>query len=274
MNRRASGIEGLAKEGDASLGPETFAEEDGRVHGGRQDRAGHRLGHVVQGRELRRIDLKVDLTTAVARLQHHRIVFDLEFVTPLELELVRAPTHPRQRLVQRMIPRHRSDVVEREVGFTERREDPRENHVGAKLARSPTDHAQEFLDAHLERAKATPPQHHGLDIHFEVEARQLRRKHFSVEPIENLHGDRSGAPSLVDQEHFLLATKAPHTGLDQALFQHLLEGLKVLEKCLREGSDRAFLHLESDCLTRHSMKVAISCNDFLRSAGTVASGAG
>ena len=65
MNRRASSIEGLAKECDPSLGPETLAEEYRRIHGGRQDRAGHGLGHVVHRRELCRIDLKVHLTTAV-----------------------------------------------------------------------------------------------------------------------------------------------------------------------------------------------------------------
>jgi hypothetical protein len=142
MGRRRARIEGLLKERDARLGPQSAPKEQRGVDGGGQDGSRHGLRGVVSSRKLIGGDLEMHLKARVAGLEHRRIMLHVQFVDALDLQPVRPAAHLGERLVQCIVAGTRRDVVEGEIGLGEAGQDAGEDDLCAVSAGYATRHFQ------------------------------------------------------------------------------------------------------------------------------------
>src|SRR5436853_7282939 len=106
----------MLKECDARLLPQAMAEEQRRINGSRQYGSSDKLRHVVNGDELRRADLIMNLKACVAGFHHHVVVRNLQFINALDVDVETASAQGCDGAVQFVIARIRREVIEREVG--------------------------------------------------------------------------------------------------------------------------------------------------------------
>jgi hypothetical protein len=131
----APSVDGLLKERDARLPPQSLPEQKRRAGRRCQHRSGRHESDVVESSELLRADLKVHLEARVRRLEHHVVVLDQQLVHALEVELVSAAAQTIEGVVQRVVALLRRHVLERKVGLVESRQDAGQDHVSANLER-------------------------------------------------------------------------------------------------------------------------------------------
>ena len=180
----------------------------------------------------------MDLIAGVARLQHHRVVFDEDLVGPLDVQPVRRSTADAvERIVERVVARHGRDAVHGQIGLAQSGQDAAQNDIGPLLLGGGARLVDQLLDLHLHRRKTTAPQELGLEVGFQIEERQFSCEGTRGQVPEHIEGGIGGTPAPVHQEELLLDAEAADAGFDHPPGKHLLEGLEVPQDRLGKGAD-------------------------------------
>src|SRR5712691_9975719 len=86
--------------------------------------------------EFFRAGLKVDLKTGIARLHHDVVVRNLEFVQSFDMNRERAASESNNPAIQLAVASNWGQVVQRQIGRLQRRQNSRKQNVCVQVVRS------------------------------------------------------------------------------------------------------------------------------------------
>ncbi len=167
------------------------------------------------------------------------------------MELVGVAAHLGHRAVQRAVPRLGRHVVQAEVGLADRGKDARQQDLDTELSRDLPQLVQGLVEPLLHVAQAAAGDRLRVEIQLQVEQAELGGEPRIVDTLEQPQRGVGGPPAAVDQEHLLLGPDTAHVGLDQALFQDLLQGPHVVEQTAHEGTAARAFRFRLDRVAPH-----------------------
>ncbi|HEX8097357.1 MAG TPA: hypothetical protein VF507_04950, partial [Pyrinomonadaceae bacterium] len=114
--------------------------------------------------------------------------------------------------------------------------------MSAPQARAFTRQAEQFRQLLFHPPEAAPAEGERREIGFQVEARDLGDKPLVVHVPQDFLRNGGRPQVRVHQEHLLLGADAANPALDQAGFEHLLQGAQVVQEGFHEGPLLVFIY--------------------------------
>jgi hypothetical protein len=178
----------------------------------------------------------VHLEAGVARLKHHRVVLDQQFVEPLDVKLVCPAPHLLHRPVEGAVARHRGHVLQPQIRFAQGRQDTGQQDLDILLRRQPAQEIEPRFELLLHRRQAAGAEGARIEVDLEIEQAELGGVMRVVNLAEEIHRHGGGMPVVIDEKQLLLGADAAHAALDHPLFDHQAEGAQIDQQVAHEGA--------------------------------------
>jgi hypothetical protein len=240
-----AGIRGLMEQRDTRLAPQALAEEQRRIGRRREHGRADELRPVVGVREVRGIDLQMHLEARVAPLEQHRLRRRDQLVCSLDVDAEVSAATLQKRVVERLVTRPGRHVRGDEICRADGRQNSGQDDPAEQAVCSAVHTRQVLHQRVLELRETILTQHHRIEIQLQIKLRQLCRVVLVVQSFEQREREHGRMCGIVDRAQLLLDADATHAALEQALVQHPLESLQVVEQAFREGVALARIRAEN-----------------------------